>query len=238
MRRHSQAQGRPNASLAVAYVRVSTDVERQALGKDAQVAAIQEWARQSGVELIACFTEEVSGGASLEKRPVLVRALAEVAVRRAAFLVVQRLDRFSRDPLTAALAESELRRSGATLICADGNGSGDDPTALLVRGILISVANFEKALIRSRIRAALAVKKARGELTGKAPYGFRRGADGTSLVPDIAETAAIEELLRLRAAGLTIRAIRAASFERGLLSRTGRAFTIAAIHRILTRART
>lgn len=237
MTQHVSRKQALNKSLAIAYIRVSTDLERQALGKEAQVHAIKEWARRTNVEVPEWFTEEISGGASLEKRPVLIRAIAEVAVRRAGFLVVQRLDRFSRDPLTAALAESELRRSGATLICADGNGSGDDPTAVLVRGILISVANFEKALIRSRITAALAVKKARGELTGKAPYGFRVGEDGKTLVPDRNESAIVDEVRRLRASGMSIRAVRKEASARGLLSRRGTPFTLAAIHRMLTRTR-
>ncbi len=133
-----------NPKLCIAYIRVSTDVDRQALGTEAQRQAIVAWAARSGVEIVEWFTEEVSGGAPLDKRPVLLHALAAVAAHGAGKLVVQRLDRFSREPLTAALSELELQRHGATLECADGTGSGSDPTSELVRGILLSVARFEK----------------------------------------------------------------------------------------------
>src|SRR5665213_3746335 len=114
--------------VAVAYVRVSTDTDRQALGAQAQRDAIERWAEATGVTIAQWFVEEVSGGAALDKRPLLLEAIATVATLGAASLVVQRLDRFSRDPLTAALAESELRKNGASLACADGHGGGDDPT--------------------------------------------------------------------------------------------------------------
>jgi len=233
MRRHSSKCG--DAMRAVAYLRVSTDTERQALGAEAQRSSIEGWASASGVNVVAWYVEEVSGGASLDRRPVLLEALGAIAAHRAGILVVQRLDRFSRDPLTAALAESELRKVGASLVCSEGAGSGNDPTAELVRGILFSVARFEKAMIRARIKAALAIKKRRHELTGVAPYGCGVGADGKTLVPHPEENAILDAVRALRASGLTIRAVQQAATARGLVGRTGKPFTLAAIHAMVTR---
>src|ERR1700722_1371244 len=101
---------RGDPKLAVGYCRVSTDVDRQALGAEAQRVAIQSWADQNGVTICQWFGEEVTGGAPLDKRPILLEAIASVAEHGAGYLVVQRLDRFSRDPLSAALAEAELQR--------------------------------------------------------------------------------------------------------------------------------
>jgi DNA invertase Pin-like site-specific DNA recombinase len=224
-----------DAQLAVAYLRVSTDTERQALGAEAQRDSIERWASAGGVNVVAWYVEEVSGGASLDRRPVLLEALAAVAAHRASVLVVQRLDLFSRDPLTAALAESELRKSGASLVCSEGAGSGDDPTAEQVRGILFSVARFEKAMIRARIKAALAVKKRRRELTGVAPYGWRAGADGRTLEPHPEENAILDAVRALRASGLTIRGVQQEATARGLVGRTGKTFTLAAIHAMVKR---
>ncbi len=225
-----------NQKIAVAYLRVSTDTERQALGAEAQRASIERWATASGVYIAASFVESVSGGAPLDKRPILLEALGAVSAHGAGRLVVQRLDRFSRDPLTAALAELELQRHGATLACADGTGGGSDPTSELVRGILFNVARFEKAMIRARIRAALAVKKRRHELTGVAPYGSRVSANGTTLEADATESATLERVRALRASGLTIRRIQVEATAQGLVSRAGKPFTLAAIH-AMVRAR-
>lgn len=220
---------------AVAYCRVSTNLTRQDLGAEAQRAAIEQWAERNGVTIASWFVEEVSGGASLDKRPVLLEALGAVAAHDAGLLVVQRLDRFSRDPLTAALAEAELQRHGATLAVADGAGGGTDPTSELVRGILFSVARFEKAMIKARIRAALAVKKTRGELTGKAPFGFRVASDGKTLEPDDRESLVIERVRAMKEEGATLRDIQAAAHDEHLLGRTGKPLTLPAIHAIVKR---
>jgi DNA invertase Pin-like site-specific DNA recombinase len=220
-----------NPRLAVAYLRVSTDTDRQALGAEVQRSSIRQWAEAAGVEVAQWFVEEVSGGRPLDKRPVLLEAIATVATLGAGRLVVQKLDRFSRDPLTAALAECELRKNGASLVCADGTASGDDPTSELIRGILLTVARFEKALIRSRIKAALAVKRTRGERVGAPPYGYR--ADGKSLILDGDETAIKDRLRAMRAQGLTIRQVLAQATREGLRNRMGRPFTVGAVHNLV-----
>lgn len=235
MREASQrASPKGNPKLAIAYMRVSTDVDRQALGAEAQRVAIERWAQQSGITVLAWHIEEVSGGAAFDRRPVLLEALAAVAVHGAGFLVVQRLDRFSRDPITAALAESELRKSGATLACADGAGSGDDPTAELIRGILLSVARFEKALIRARIKAALAVKKSRGDRLGAPRFGFKVEAGELVSVPE--EQAARAKIQELRAEGLKLREIVAEVGRLGLVNRAGKPFNLASVHALAKRS--
>ncbi len=217
--------------VAIGYVRVSTDLEKQALGAQAQRAAIEQWALNNRATVAHWFIETVTGGASLDKRPVLLEAIATVSSVGASALVVQRLDRFSRDPITAALAESELRRHGASLICADGAGSGDSPTDELIRGILLSVARFEKALIRSRIKAALAVKRAKGERVGAPPYGFK--VEGRNLVPDHEELSVKDRLRALRSSGMTYREVRDQAEAEGIRNRMGKPFNIAAVHAMI-----
>lgn len=228
--RPSGLRDRADQRVGVAYLRVSTNTERQALGAEAQRSSIETWAAGNDVRIAAWYVEEVSGGAPLDKRPILLEALGAVRAHRAGRLVVQRLDRFSRDPLTAALAESELRKFGASVACSDGAGSGDDPTAELVRGILFAVARFEKAMIRARIKAALAVKKRRNELTGVAPYGWRVGADGKTLEIHPNERTALHKVRELRASGLSFRKVQQEATARGLVGRTGKPFTLAALH--------
>jgi len=224
-----------NPKLAIAYLRVSTDADRQALGAQAQRDAVLRWAESNAIEIAHWFLEEVSGGAALDKRPVLLEAIAAVAAHGAGLLVVQRLDRFSRDPLSAALAETELQRHGATLAVAVGAGSGEDATASLIRSILFAVSRFEKEMIRARIKAALAVKRSRGErLGGAPPYGFR--VEGKALVPHDEESGIKDRLREWRADGLTIRALQERATTEGLVSRAGKPFTLAAIHALVKAA--
>jgi DNA invertase Pin-like site-specific DNA recombinase len=144
-------------STVIAYLRVSTP--DQQLGLEAQRNAIAVYAIAQGLEVIAWHTEVVSGGAALERRPVLQAAIADVLASGASALLVAKRDRLARDPLTALLVE---RAIGPARVLAADSANGDDPSSRLVRGILDNVAAFERAMISIRTRAALAAKKANG----------------------------------------------------------------------------
>jgi site-specific DNA recombinase len=222
-----------NPKRAVAYLRVSTTREQQELGISAQRAAIQFWAKREDVEVCAWYEEEVSGGASLEKRPVLLQAISALGDHGAGSLVVQRLDRFSRDPLGAAMAEIQVHRLGARVVTTDGVGNGDDPGSRLMKDVALAAARFERSMIAARTKAALAVKKSRGESTGTPPYGWRVGEDGKTLVADEAEQETARKLRALREQGWAYRQIRDEAARRGWASRAGKAFTLQAIFELV-----
>lgn len=218
---------------AVGYIRVSTD--RQELGPEAQRDAMRRWAERSDVELVRFFEDlGVSGGAPIEKRPGLLDAVDAVRTEGAAILLVAKRDRLARDVVIAAMTERLVQRAGGRIISADGagNGSADDPGALLMRRLLDLFSEYERLLIRSRTRAALAAKKRRGEMTGRPPYGFRLAEDGRHLVPDDREQQIVEVVRARRAAGATFREIAAELEEQGLSTRGGGRWYPAQIRRI------
>ncbi|MEI9937275.1 MAG: recombinase family protein [Pseudomonadota bacterium] len=219
----------------MAYLRVSTTREQQELGISAQRAAIESWAGREGVEVCAIFEEEVSGGAPLEKRPFLLQAIAALGEHGAALLVVQRLDRFSRDPLGAAMAEIQVHRFGARVVTADGVGNGDDPGSRLMKDVALAAARFERSMIAARTKGALAVKKSRGESTGTPPYGWRVAEDGKKLAEDPREQEVLRGLQELRARGWPYRQIREKATQRNWMSRARKPFTLQAVFQ-MTRA--
>ena len=214
---------RPSTSpaLAVAYLRVSTD--EQALGPEAQRAALTRWAASAGVEIVAWHLDHgVSGAAPVDRRPGLLAALADLAEHGAGLLVVAKRDRLARDVLAAAMIEQLAGRAGARIVSAAGEGTdgeADDPAAQLMRRMVDAFAEYERALIGARTRAALAVKRSRGERVGELPLGRTVAADGVALVADPAEARAVELVHELRAEGLSVRAIADELNRRGVPAR-------------------
>ena len=220
-----------DSKVAVGYVRVSTD--EQSLGPDAQRAAIEKWAQSRGVRVAAMFEDHgISGGAPAEKRPGLLAALAALRENGAGLLVAAKRDRIARDTVIAAMVEQAAGRAGAVLTTADGSSDGAGPEGQLMRGIVDVFAAYERGVIKSRTRAALAVKRSRGERTGQVPYGCALAADGVHLEENAAEQAIIGEIRTMRAAGLSLRALTTECERRGLLSRAGRPFALTQIARI------
>lgn len=153
--------------LAVAYLRVSTD--EQTLGMEAQRVAITSWACRQGVT-VTCWCEDlgISGGAELERRPGLLEALEAVRDLRAGLLVAHKADRVSRDVYVAELVKRELRAAGASVALVEGI-CGDDPFSEMAATVMDAAARLERRMIAARTKAALGVKKVKGEKTG-APY--------------------------------------------------------------------
>jgi DNA invertase Pin-like site-specific DNA recombinase len=219
-------------TLAVAYLRVSTD--EQHLGPEAQRAAIEAWAARSGVVVVSWHLDEgVSGGLDIEQRPQLQVAFAALDDRRAGVLVVAKRDRLARDIYVAKTIERAVATRRARIVCADGIGNGDAPADEFMRTVLDGVAAFERALIRGRVRAALAVKRGRGEMTGKPRWGYRLDADGVHVVEDPAEQAVVARARSLRAEGASLKGVVEALRAEGVVGRSGRPLAVTQIARML-----
>jgi DNA invertase Pin-like site-specific DNA recombinase len=225
-----------DAKVAVAYLRVSTDDQK--LGPEAQREQIETWASREGAKVAAWhFDRAVSGGTEIEDRPQLREALDSLVEHRAGVFVVAKRDRIARDEVIAGLIGREVARRGARVISADGVGNGDSPAEGFMRVILDGAAKYEREVIRARIRAALGVKRRRGELTGSPPWGSKIAADGKTLEPDEYEQGVIARVAELRAAKVSLRGIVEQLRDEGVTTRSGGPINLAQVQRINERSK-
>lgn len=88
--------------------------------------------------------------------------------------------------------------------------------------------------IGSLVRATFEKKRLENEHTGgQVPYGYTVASDGVHLVEHEDEQLAIKIICKLRAAGLSLRAIVAELKNRDIVSRTGKALGLTQIARIV-----
>lgn len=142
---------------AVPYYRVSTKKQGQSgLGLEAQQAAVEQWAKATGAEIVPVPPYvEVESGKNTD-RPKLAAAIAHCKAIRGT-LVVAKLDRLARNvAFVSALMESKV----AFVAC-------DNPHANnFTIHILAAVAEHEAKMISERTKVALSAYKARGGLLG------------------------------------------------------------------------
>lgn len=182
--------------LAIVYIRCSTD--KQELSPGAQGAALDAWAAREGVTVLATFFDlGVSGTTGLEERPGLVGALAALRAFGAGLLGAANRSRVARDIEVIRSVEREAVKGGAVLRTADGASSDDGDTGHIRKGFDDLLNEAEVRRTRARTKAALAVKKARGERVGTIPFGFRLAADGVKLEPSSTEQAVVERVIEL-----------------------------------------
>jgi site-specific DNA recombinase len=219
-------------ALAAAVLRVST--EDQSLGPEAQRASIAAWAQREGVTVVSWQEDRVSGATPAEDRPGLMAALAAIREHGAGLLVAAKRDRIARDVVIAATVEQLARDAGARLVTADGVTAEDTPEGQLMRTLMDAFAQYERQLIRARTRAALAVKKARGErVSRRAPLGFR--FEGGRLAQASEESAILARVREMRARGLSLARVAAILNAEGLKCRGGR-WHVTTLARALRRA--
>jgi DNA invertase Pin-like site-specific DNA recombinase len=227
-KRTAQADNR----IAIAYLRASKDEQR--LSPEAQRSAIKAWAARERVRVVAwCLDQGVRSVTPVAHRPGLRAALDAVCERGAGLLVVARRDRIARDVVLAACVERAAAEIGARIVSASGEGNGDSPADAFMRTVIDGAAQYEHGLIRARTRAALASKRARGELVGSVPFGFALDNDGVRLVPVAHEQATIARARALHVRHLSLRTIATRLASEGRVSRTGRQFLAEQVARML-----
>lgn len=227
-------------SRAIIYLRVSTDEQADSgLGLEAQLAAARGHAVRNGWSLDGPgpFRDEgLSGSKGPLDRPGLLDAIA--ALGSGDVLLVAKRDRVARgDPVLVATIEGAIEKQGARLVSAAGEGTEDDsPTSKLMRRIVDAFAEYERLLIAARTRAALAAKRARGELAGTVPYGQRPDPESPGrLVADPVEAAALECLRRWRSGGLSLGQICRRLDEERIPTKGGRPWAKSTVHALLKR---
>lgn len=136
--------------------------------------------------------------------------------------------------MIGAVVERLVERQGARVLAADGTGNGDGPENQLMRHMVTAFAEYERAMAGARTRAALRVKKARGERVGAVPLGYRlEEAEPGRLRRDGREQEAIALARQLRADGLSLRAIDRELRAQGHLPRGGRRWHVQTVSNLL-----
>lgn len=139
----------------VIYARVSTKTQEY----DRQVLELREYAKRMEYEVVAEFTEKVSGAKRVEEREALTELLAYVETHKVDKVLVYECSRLSRravdfltviEYLTAKIIGVYIHQNGLETLSDNGQ---PNPIAQLVLGILAQFNSLERSLIRSRMES-------------------------------------------------------------------------------------
>lgn len=148
---------------AAIYARVSTHNDQN---PEMQLNEVRAYCLRRQWEIAGEYVDAGISG-SKEHRPALDRLLAECRKRRMDAVVVYRYDRFARSVRQLVNALEEFRSLGIDFVSLHEGVHTSTPNGRLVFGIFASIAEFERELIRDRVRSGLAAAKARGKQLGR-----------------------------------------------------------------------
>jgi DNA invertase Pin-like site-specific DNA recombinase len=147
---------------AAVYCRVSTSEQNASM----QVEELRAYCSRRQWEIAEEFIDAGVSG-SKESRPALNRLLADAKRRKFDAVLVYRYDRFARSLRHLVNALAEFDALGIHFVSLHEGVDTSTPNGRLVFGIFASIAEFERELIRGRVRSGLAAAKARGKRLGR-----------------------------------------------------------------------
>jgi DNA invertase Pin-like site-specific DNA recombinase len=148
---------------AAIYARVST---HNGQNPEMQLSEVHAYCEKRGWQVAGEFVDAGVSGAK-ERRPALDRLLALCRKRAVDAVVVYRYDRFARSLRQLVNALEEFRALGIDFVSLHEGVDTSTPNGRLVFGIFASIAEFERELIRDRVRSGLAAAKAKGKRLGR-----------------------------------------------------------------------
>jgi DNA invertase Pin-like site-specific DNA recombinase len=148
---------------AAIYARVSTHN-----GQDPhmQTRELREYCERRGWQIEGEYVD-VGVSGSKERRPQLDSLVAACRKRRVDAVVVYRYDRFARSLRQLVNALEEFRSLGIEFISLHEGVDTSTPNGRLVFGIFASIAEFERELIRDRVKSGIAAARSKGKRLGR-----------------------------------------------------------------------
>ena len=176
------------------YSRVST----LNLGQDPMLQTIQlrEFAKNRGFEIVAEFTDRMSGMKA--KRPALQAMLKQARLGKFNVIAVTALDRLGRSSIGILLLMNELTELGISVISLRENLDATTSSGRALIGMLAIINNLERDIISARVKEGIQAKRLLAAATG-VPWSIGRPLSLTEKM--------IGDITALRAQGVSLRKI-------------------------------
>ncbi|MEG4964566.1 MULTISPECIES: recombinase family protein [unclassified Microcoleus] len=175
---------------AIIYCRVSTSDQ----DCDRQERDLREFADRAGYEVIEVLRETASG--AKDDRAQRKKVMAAARARKISAVLVTEASRWSRSTIDLLGTLRDLNDWGTSLVTLSGIGLDLSTShGKLMASIISAIAEFERDLIRKRVKSGIAAARAKGRKFGR---------------PRVSESA-IAFVHQLRAQGKTYSQIAAAS---------------------------
>jgi DNA invertase Pin-like site-specific DNA recombinase len=139
------------------YMRVSTERQDEELQRHEL--------RQAGVRDEDLFVEVYTGYSGRDERPQLDRILTEAV--QGDSVVVWALDRLGRSVLHLHEIAESLRTRGVTIVAIKQGIDTGTMAGRMAYGIIGSLAEFEREMLRERVKAGMAAAKRAGRHVGR-----------------------------------------------------------------------
>ena len=205
---------------AVIYARYSSHrQDEQSI--EGQLRVCHEYAKRNGYVVIGEYIDRAISGRS-DDRPEFQRMIEDAKKKAFQFVIVYRLDRFTRNRYDSAIYKHRLKQYGVKLLSAMEN-IGDNPESVILEAVLEASAEYYSLELAQKVHRGRVETATKGKFCGGyVPLGYK--SENGYLVLDERYALHIRRAFEQYADGVSIRDIIADLNGRGIRTPRGRPF--------------
>ncbi len=214
---------------AVIYARYSSDSQTEQ-SIEGQLRVCQEYAKRNDIIIAETYIDRAMTGTN-DNRHDFQRMLYNSSKRAWDYVLVYKLDRFSRNKYEMAMHKKTLRDNGIKLLSAMEN-IPDTPEGIILESLLEGMAEYYSAELSQKVLRGLNESYLKGNYTGGYLL-FGYDVVNKKCVINEQEAEIVREVYIRYANGWTVRSITADLRMRGITDKRSKLFTTSAIYKML-----
>ncbi len=208
---------------AVSYSRFSSDHQREE-SIDAQQRAINEYAKKNNYLIIHEYIDRAKSARS-DNRPEFLQMVEHSKKREFQVIIVDKLDRFSRNRFDSAHYKHQLKLNGVTVVSVKENLDGS-PESVIMESVLEGFAEYYSLNLARESMKGLKENAYQTKATGgTSAYGFRINPETKLLEINENEAPAVRLIFKRLLEGIGYSAISEELYNLGYKNRKGKIFS-------------
>ena len=197
---------------AVIYARYSCDAQTEQ-SIEGQLRVCEDYAKTNGILILDTYIDRAMTGTN-DMRPDFQRMLRDSAKRAWDFVLVYKLDRFSRNKYEATVHKKTLKDNGVKVVSAMEN-IPDSPEGIILESLLEGMNQYYSAELSQKVKRGMHETRLKGNYQGGTlPYGYI--ARDKKVVIDEERAEVVRYIFEQYANGVYVSTIIATLTEKGI----------------------
>ena len=217
---------------AVIYARYSSDSQTEQ-SIEGQLRVCEEFAQRNDLVILNTYIDRAMTGTN-DNRPDFQKMIKDSANKEWQYVIVYKLDRFSRNKYETAKNKKTLKDNGVKLLSAMEN-IPDTPEGIILESLLEGMAEYYSAELAQKVKRGMHETRIKGNYQGGGlPFGYK--IEGRKIVIDNTNANIVRYIFKQYAMGKFVRNIIEELNQKGIY-KNGKHFAVNTIYGILKNER-
>jgi len=213
---------------AVIYARYSSSTQTEQ-SIEGQLRDCYNYAEREGYSVVGEYIDRALTGRT-DDRPDFQRMIADAKKMQFQYVIVYKLDRFTRNRYDSAIYKHKLKQCGVRVISATESIS-DNPEGVILEAILEASAEYYSLELSQKIKRGYRESALKGNSVGGVPIGYK--VENKKLVIDEEKAPIIKWIFEEYAKGVNKKQIMEELAAKGIRSKGGKPYVHSAFQRAL-----